>query len=132
MRANQERGQIIISRLGMNGFDLQKRLEIIQRSVLQDKEQFVAANPSWKVRNDARITSLNNLFTSLGRTRLGLQFLSELLDDDWFQLHSPDSTRELRIDQAVLSVRSFLWGENQIPAKACRNGRDFACFSQTA
>ena len=101
MRLNLERGQIATSRLGMNGVELQKRLENIQLRVLQEKNMLIADNPSWDIRNDVRITTLNNLFISLGRTRLGIQFLGELLDDDWFDKNSPGSTQELRIDQVV-------------------------------
>ena len=106
MRINEERGLIINTCLGMNGLDLQRRLVSIQRSVLQDKNELIGANPSWNIRTDARITRLNHLFTSLDRTRLGRIFLGELLDDDWFQHNFIDASPQHRIDYAVGFERS--------------------------
>lgn len=51
----------------------------------------VGANPAWGLRTDARLTSLTNLITILVRTQLGIEFLDELLDEDWWQEHFPRS-----------------------------------------
>ena len=101
MNMDQERYQILTQILGMDGRKIIKRLENIQLSVLHDKEHLLVTNPSWNILTDARIRSINTLFSSLRRTGLGFVFLNELLDNDWFQLHSPTSTRELKIDQVV-------------------------------
>ena len=87
MNVNQKRGSIIIRRLGMNGQVLQQRLADIQRDIVDDKKQMIAANPNWDIREDVRITSLNILAVIVARTGLGVEFLSELLDDDWWEAH---------------------------------------------
>jgi len=102
MKINQKRRQIIISLLGMNGNELQERLEIIGQSVIMNKNQFIMDNPSWKVQTDARITSLGKLINYIEVTRLSIQFLSELFDDDWFDHHSPSSQPELRDTLAMI------------------------------
>ena len=101
MHLDKERFQIITLIIGMNGIELLNLLENLQNVVLRDKELLIAEKPSWNVVNDARITSVNNLFSSLARTRLELQFLGELLDDDWWLDHSPESTPNMKIDHLI-------------------------------
>lgn len=101
MSPNQERGNIILARFGMSGLDLQNRLEALQRVVLQDKQRLMSANPVRDLSKDARLVAINNLFMYLGRTRMMIHFLGELLDDDWCDANMPGSLQKDRIIEAV-------------------------------
>jgi len=104
MNINQKRGGIIVHRLGMNGQVLQQRLADIQRAIVDDKNQMIAANPNWDAKKDVRITSLNNLAVIVARTRLGIVFLSELLDDNWWEAHLSEPLPE---DDKISHTVSF-------------------------
>lgn len=104
MNVNQKRGDIIVHRLGMNGQNLQQELADIQLAIVTDKKQMIATNPNWDVKKDMRITSLNNLAVIVARTGLGVEFLSELLDDDWWETHLSNSLPE---DDKIARTVSF-------------------------
>ena len=140
MRPNQERGNIIQARFGMSGIALQNKLEALQRVVLQDKKQLIAANHGRDLSQDTRLVAINNLFIFLGRTRMMIHFLGELLDDDWFDTNLPGLMQKDRIREAVsfeniikysfgmdfftsieTSFRIFL---RALDPTACKNGTD--------
>ncbi len=73
----------------MNGNEIRNYLEVIGQSVLHDKSLLINTHPSWRIQSDVRFTSLNNLFISLERTRLGTVILEDLNGSNWFHLHSP-------------------------------------------
>lgn len=101
MQLNKERVKVITHIFGMEGIELLNRLENLQNVVLKDKQVLIVENPSWNVKNDVRITSVVNLFDSLARTRLELQFLGELLDEDWWLINSPKTPQKIKINHLV-------------------------------
>jgi hypothetical protein len=78
--------------------DLFARLENFQIEISKELNLLKTGNPTWNAKKDVRITSITCLFSSIGRTRLALVFLTELLDDDWWQEYSPASDQEMRLD----------------------------------
>jgi hypothetical protein len=87
MKVNQERAIRILARLTMDTRVLQKKLADLQRNIVQDKNQLLATNVNWKPQSDMRALSLNHFAAVALRTGLGIEFLGELLDDDWWESH---------------------------------------------
>jgi hypothetical protein len=101
VKTNEELARIALSRLGMNGKELQHRLADIQAQVLRDKKGLLADHPQWDPRTDIRVTSLNNLFSVLGRTALQIQFLGEMLDEDWWQTSAGRTPQRARSELLI-------------------------------
>jgi len=101
---NRERATIIINHLGMNGGELSKKIEIVQKSVLDDLHNLETTYQAW-LKSDARLTSLRNMASHLGRTRLEIEVLGDLLDDEWFDCHSVDLNQKSRTEETVQFAR---------------------------
>src|SRR5689334_18749741 len=106
MKVNQVRGQIAIARLGMNGTALSEELLAIEEQVLGDKRRLIAAFAGRDISKDARLTALNNFSVYLGRARLQIHLLGELLDDEWFDKNSPGTPDKVKIDTVVSFEKS--------------------------
>lgn len=100
MNLNHEHEHLNRRNLAMNGIEIRNCLEVIAQSVLHDKGLLKKTHPSWN-QKDARFTSLNNLFISLERTRLGTVFLDDLTNPNWFIHHSPSMRYEVSQELAI-------------------------------
>jgi hypothetical protein len=103
-RLNKERINIIVSRFGMRGDILLKRLQNIKEHAFRERTQLLTQYPSWNPEQDARAKSLQKLINVIERTQFQVHIIGKLLDDDWCQHNLENETQQGRDYKKMLIV----------------------------
>jgi hypothetical protein len=87
---NEERVQLIHSRLGFQGDTLLKALQRLKEGAARDLSRLASANPGWDSERDARLVAFRKFTHTVERTQFQIQLLGQLADDDWCRANLED------------------------------------------
>jgi hypothetical protein len=104
MKPDEKRAQVIFHRLGMPGYVLLQRIQVIKEQALNDKQQLTVANTGWNPQKDARLLSLGKFINITERTQFGLHILGKMLDDEWYQSNMENETQQDPDYKMILTV----------------------------